>query len=161
MVRTAPSCTTNSNSQPFFPGTHTSVPTTYEMFKMKHKLAVLRVPQSSGPVVPVHIVWSLFNTIFMNLCCLAFMAFTYFMKSKYRKMAGDAGAQVYTSTTKCLNIWVLGLGLLLTITIHYYFRHWLTDNFRRSSSMLSVQSLLGILSPSLSAPPQLMLALSK
>lgn len=82
--------------------------------------------QTSSPVattvihsktqVPNHIIWSLFNTIFMNLCCLGFMAFICYMKSKDQKTVGDFGAQAYASTAKGLNIWVLGLGLLLTIT---------------------------------------------
>uniref|UniRef100_A0A8C7ELD5 Interferon-induced transmembrane protein 3 n=1 Tax=Neovison vison TaxID=452646 RepID=A0A8C7ELD5_NEOVI len=64
--------------------------------------------------VPDHIVWSLFNTIFLNWCCLGFMAFAY--SSRDRKMVGDViGAQTYASTAKCLNICALVLGLLLTI----------------------------------------------
>ncbi|XP_032250919.1 putative dispanin subfamily A member 2d, partial [Phoca vitulina] len=118
----------NGNSQRFLPGAHTGVPTTYEMLKEEHKVAVLRVPYSLAPtvttminirckmLVPNHIIWSLCNTIFMNLCCLGFVAFTYSMKSKDQKMVGDvAGAQAYASTTKCLNIWALVLGLLLII----------------------------------------------
>ncbi|XP_064431942.1 interferon-induced transmembrane protein 1-like [Mirounga angustirostris] len=99
-----------------------------EMLKEEHEVAVLGAPQSSAPVtttvinirsetaVPDHIVWSLFNTIFMNWCCLGFVAFAYSVKSRDRKMVGDmTGAQTYASTAKCLNIWALVLGLLLTI----------------------------------------------
>ncbi|XP_077913649.1 interferon-induced transmembrane protein 1-like [Halichoerus grypus] len=98
-----------------------------EMLKEEHEVAVLGAPQSSAPVtttvinirsetaVPDHIVWSLFNTIFMNWCCLGFVAFAYSVKSRDRKMVGDMiGAQTYASTAKCLNIWALVLGLLLT-----------------------------------------------
>nr|XP_025717834.1 interferon-induced transmembrane protein 2-like [Callorhinus ursinus] len=86
-----------------------------------------RQTQSSAPVTTTvinirsetavrdHIIWSLFNTIFMNWCCLGFVAFAYSVKSRDRKMVGDlAGAQTYASTAKCLNIWALVLGLLLT-----------------------------------------------
>ncbi|XP_048072209.1 interferon-induced transmembrane protein 1-like [Ursus arctos] len=63
-----------------------------------------------------HIVWSLFNTIFMNWCCLGFVAFAYSVKSRDRKMVGDmTGARTYASTAKCLNVLVLVLGLLTTI----------------------------------------------
>ena len=31
-----------------------------------------------------HVVWSLFNTIFMNYCCLGFIAFAYSMKVRAR-----------------------------------------------------------------------------
>ncbi|KAJ1066200.1 hypothetical protein K5549_018391, partial [Capra hircus] len=34
----------------------------------------------SDTAVPDHIVWSLFNTIFMNWCCLGFVAFAYSVK---------------------------------------------------------------------------------
>ncbi|XP_045871684.1 interferon-induced transmembrane protein 1-like isoform X5 [Meles meles] len=81
-------------------------------------------PQSSASTViniqtetavPDHIVWSLFNTIFLSWCCLGFVAFAYSVKSRDRKMVGDViGAQTYASTAKCLNIWALVLGLLLT-----------------------------------------------
>ncbi|XP_045871685.1 interferon-induced transmembrane protein 1-like [Meles meles] len=117
------------NAQPFFPGTHAGVAPTYEMLKEEHEVAVLGAPQSSAPAtptvinlraetaVPDHIVWSLFNTIFLNWCCLGFVAFAYSVKSRDRKMVGDViGAQTYASTAKCLNIWALVLGLLLTTT---------------------------------------------
>lgn len=79
------------SSQPFFPGAHPGVPPTYEMLKEEHEVAVLGA-QSSAPgtttvvtirsetAVPDHIVWSLFNTIFMNWCCLGFVAFAYSVK---------------------------------------------------------------------------------
>uniref|UniRef100_G1L516 Interferon-induced transmembrane protein 3 n=3 Tax=Ailuropoda melanoleuca TaxID=9646 RepID=G1L516_AILME len=121
------------SSQPFFPGAHPGVPPTYEMLKEEHEVAVLGA-QSSAPgtttvvtirsetAVPDHIVWSLFNTIFMNWCCLGFVAFAYSVKSRDRKMVGDmTGARTYASTAKCLNIWALVLGLLLTITFIIFF----------------------------------------
>ncbi|XP_068390446.1 interferon-induced transmembrane protein 1-like [Eschrichtius robustus] len=98
------------------------------MIKEEHEVAVLGAPQSQAPMtttvinipretsVPDHIVWSLFNTIFMNWCCLGFVAFAYSVKSRDRKMVGDViGAQSYASTAKCLNIWALVLGIFLTI----------------------------------------------
>nr|AAK58639.1 inteferon-induced membrane protein Leu-13/9-27 [Bos taurus] len=98
------------------------------MIKEEHEVAVLGAPQSRRPLtttvinirsdtaVPDHIVWSLFNTIFLNWCCLGFVAFAYSVKSRDRKMVGDiTGAQSYASTAKCLNIWALVLGILLTI----------------------------------------------
>ncbi|XP_057584174.1 interferon-induced transmembrane protein 1-like [Hippopotamus amphibius kiboko] len=98
------------------------------MIKGEHEVAMLGAPQGQAPVtttvitvpretsVPDHIVWSLFNTIFMNWCCLGFVAFAYSVKSRDRKMVGDiTGAQSYASTAKCLNIWALVLGIFLTI----------------------------------------------
>ncbi|XP_054997693.1 interferon-induced transmembrane protein 1 [Sorex araneus] len=68
--------------------------------------------------VPDHIVWSLFNAFFMNVCCLGFVAFAYSVKSRDRKMVGDMiGARSYASTAKCLNISALILGILFNIGI--------------------------------------------
>ncbi|XP_001488671.1 interferon-induced transmembrane protein 3-like [Equus przewalskii] len=118
----------NHTFQTSVSGVHTGVPPTYEMIKEEHEVSVLGAPRSSGPVtttvinirsdtsVPDHIVWSLFNSIFMNWCCLGFVAFAYSVKSRDRKMVGDVtGAQSYASTAKCLNIWALVLGLFLSI----------------------------------------------
>ncbi|XP_036136949.1 interferon-induced transmembrane protein 2-like [Molossus molossus] len=98
------------------------------MIKEEHEVINLGTPQNSGPMmstvvniqpdtaVPDHIVWSLFNTIFFNTCCLGFVAFAYSVKSRDRKMVGDViGAQTYGSTAKCLNIWALVSGLLVII----------------------------------------------
>lgn len=116
------------SSQPFFNGPHHGVPPTYERLKEEHEVAVLGAPQTSGAVtstvinirgetvVPDHVVWSLFNTLFFNPCCLGFVAFAYSVKSRDRKMVGDViGAQSYASTAKCLNIWALILGIFVTI----------------------------------------------
>ncbi|KAF6103688.1 hypothetical protein HJG60_006582 [Phyllostomus discolor] len=115
-------------SQRFFTGPHAGVPPSYEMLKEEHEVAVLGAPQISVPVtttvvniqpetaVPDHIVWSLFNTLFFNVCCLGFVAFAYSVKSRDRKMVGDViGARSYASTAKCLNVCALVLGLLGTI----------------------------------------------
>ncbi|XP_070283225.1 interferon-induced transmembrane protein 3-like [Myotis yumanensis] len=98
------------------------------MIKEQHEVSVLGAPQNPAPVmstvvqvqadtvVPDHIIWSLFNTIFFNYCCLGFVAFAYSVKSRDRKMVGDViGAQSHASTAKCLNIWALVLGIFMTI----------------------------------------------
>ncbi|KAM8939163.1 interferon-induced transmembrane protein 1-like [Pelodytes ibericus] len=49
--------------------------------------------------------WSIFNTLYMNFCCLGFCALVYSVKSRDRKMTGDHfGAIGYGSTAKNLNI---------------------------------------------------------
>ncbi|XP_004603206.1 interferon-induced transmembrane protein 3-like [Sorex araneus] len=102
------------------------------MIKEEHEVAMLGAPQHRGapvtstviniqpeiPSEPDHVVWSLFNTLFMNVCCLGFVAFAYSVKSRDRKMVGDMiGARSYASTAKCLNICALILGLFLNIGI--------------------------------------------
>uniref|UniRef100_A0A673U3V3 Uncharacterized protein n=1 Tax=Suricata suricatta TaxID=37032 RepID=A0A673U3V3_SURSU len=94
------------------------------MIKEEHDLSGMGAPQRSAPMtttminiqpepsMPDHIIWSLFNTIYMNWCCLGIVTFAYSVKSRDRKMVGDVtGAQTYASTAKCLNIWALVLVL--------------------------------------------------
>ncbi|KAM4850168.1 interferon-induced transmembrane protein 1-like [Urocitellus parryii] len=86
-------------------GGHTSASQTTTVINMPRDISV-----------PDHVVWSLFNTLFMNFCCLGFIAFAYSVKSRDRKMVGDiTGAQAFASTAKCLNIWALIFNILLTI----------------------------------------------
>ncbi|XP_016075125.1 PREDICTED: interferon-induced transmembrane protein 2-like [Miniopterus natalensis] len=100
------------------------------MINQEHEVVNLGGPQNSGPmmstvvniqtetVVPDHIVWSLFNTLFFNTCCLGFVAFAFSVKSRDRKMVGDViGAQSYASTAKCLNIWAVVLGILSILAV--------------------------------------------
>ncbi|XP_028372504.1 interferon-induced transmembrane protein 1-like [Phyllostomus discolor] len=66
--------------------------------------------------VPDHIIWSMFNTLYFNVCCLGFIAFAYSVKARDRKMVGDViGAREYASTAKCLNIVALVLGILVIV----------------------------------------------
>ncbi|XP_017659043.1 interferon-induced transmembrane protein 3 [Nannospalax galili] len=98
------------------------------MPKEQQEAAVLGGPPGSTSVTttvinmpseiskPDHVVWSLFNTLFMNFCCLGFIAYAYSVKSRDRKMVGDmTGAQAYASTAKCLNISSLVFSILVII----------------------------------------------
>uniref|UniRef100_A0A2I3H0C1 Interferon induced transmembrane protein 3 n=1 Tax=Nomascus leucogenys TaxID=61853 RepID=A0A2I3H0C1_NOMLE len=94
------------------------------MLKEEQEVAVLGAPHNPAPLtstetsVPDHVVWSLFNTLFMNSCCLGFTAFAYSVKSRDRKMVGDlTRVRAYASTAKCLNIWALIVGILVTILL--------------------------------------------
>ncbi|XP_055462866.1 interferon-induced transmembrane protein 2-like [Psammomys obesus] len=61
-----------------------------------------------------YVTWSIFNTLFMNSCCLGFIAYIYSVKSRDRKMVGDMnGAQTFASTAKNLNI----SAVIISITI--------------------------------------------
>nr|XP_039322210.1 interferon-induced transmembrane protein 3-like [Saimiri boliviensis boliviensis] len=118
----------NHTVQTFFTPANTHHPPNYEILKEEHEVAALGVPHNPAPPtstvihmrsktsVPDHVVWSLFNTIFMNSCCLGFIAYAYSVKSRDRKMVGDlTGAQAYASTAKCLNIWARILGIIMII----------------------------------------------
>uniref|UniRef100_A0A2I3HCL4 Interferon induced transmembrane protein 3 n=1 Tax=Nomascus leucogenys TaxID=61853 RepID=A0A2I3HCL4_NOMLE len=109
----------NHTVQTFFSPVNSGQPPNYEVLKEEHEVAVLGAPHNpaaptstvihirSETSVPDHVVWSLFNTLFMNPCCLGFIAFAYSVKSR----------QAYASTAKCLNIWALILGILMTILL--------------------------------------------
>ncbi|XP_006164545.2 interferon-induced transmembrane protein 3 [Tupaia chinensis] len=117
----------NHTSQTFFTRASAGSPPNYEMLREEHEVGA---PPPAAPVtstvinirsetsVPDHVVWSLFNTVFMNFCCLGFIAFAYSVKSRDRKMVGDViGAQAYASTAKCLNVCALVLGVLMVTAV--------------------------------------------
>ncbi|XP_069480019.1 interferon-induced transmembrane protein 1-like [Ambystoma mexicanum] len=63
-----------------------------------------------------HIIWSIFNTVYFNFCCLGFLALVFSVKARDRKVVGDInGATSYGSTAKCLNITSLVLSLLFVL----------------------------------------------
>ncbi|XP_040826594.1 interferon-induced transmembrane protein 3-like isoform X1 [Ochotona curzoniae] len=116
----------NSSAKTVF--SSASHPQNYEVLREDHEISVLGAPSSQGTVsstvinirsdtaVPDHVVWSLFNTLFFNWCCLGFVAYAYSVKSRDRKMVGDVvGAQAYASTAKCLNICALVTSILLFV----------------------------------------------
>ncbi|KAL1776288.1 interferon-induced transmembrane protein 3, partial [Sigmodon hispidus] len=109
--------TMNHTSPAFMTVASEGQPPNYERIKEEYEVADLGGSHSSTSVtttvinmprevaVPDHVVWSLFNTLFLNFCCLGFIAYAYSVKSRDRKMVGDvSGAQAYASTAKCLNI---------------------------------------------------------
>ncbi|XP_067903066.1 dispanin subfamily A member 2b-like [Heterodontus francisci] len=57
--------------------------------------------------IPVrdHLLWSLLNLAYMNVCCIGFVALVFSVKSRDRKVMGDVeGAQHYASKARALNI---------------------------------------------------------
>ncbi|OCT83907.1 dispanin subfamily A member 2b isoform X4 [Xenopus laevis] len=61
--------------------------------------------EDDEPPVRDHLVWSIFNTVYMNFCCLGFLALVFSVKSRDRKNVGDKqGAMSYSSTARGLNI---------------------------------------------------------
>ncbi|XP_038189974.1 interferon-induced transmembrane protein 3 [Arvicola amphibius] len=118
----------NHTSQGFLTAPTGGQPPNYERIKEEYEVAELGGPHGSTSVrttvinmprevaVPDHVVWSLFNTLFLNFCCLGFIAYAYSVKSRDRKMVGDVtGAQAYASTAKCLNISALVLSILTVV----------------------------------------------
>ncbi|XP_042521472.1 interferon-induced transmembrane protein 1-like [Dipodomys spectabilis] len=102
------------------------------MDKGQNELSELGAPAGSAPTVttatvikmpsevstPDHVVWSFFNTLFMNTCCLGFIAYIYSVKSRDRKMVGDiVGAQAYASTARILNVCALIINILAALIL--------------------------------------------
>uniref|UniRef100_UPI001E1AFEEC interferon-induced transmembrane protein 3-like n=1 Tax=Jaculus jaculus TaxID=51337 RepID=UPI001E1AFEEC len=97
------------------------------MPKEQHEVAMREERHSLAPTttkikmprevsLPDHVVWSLFNALFMNFCCLGIVAYAYSVKSRDRKMVGDmTGAQAHASTAKYLNICALVFSLFMII----------------------------------------------
>ncbi|KAK2106923.1 Interferon-induced transmembrane protein 3 [Saguinus oedipus] len=106
----------NHTVQTCFTPAITKCPPSYEMLKEEHEVAALGEPHNLLPRHPPPP--SVFNTLFMNSCCLGFISFTYSVKSWDRKMVGElTGAQDFASTGKCLNIWALISGIIMTILL--------------------------------------------
>ncbi|NXK13416.1 IFM5 protein, partial [Herpetotheres cachinnans] len=58
----------------------------------------------ASPLPRDHLVWSIFNTIYMNFCCLGFVALAFSVKARDRKAAGDVeAAQRFSSKARCYN----------------------------------------------------------
>ncbi|XP_044538099.1 interferon-induced transmembrane protein 1-like [Gracilinanus agilis] len=70
--------------------------------------------RSCDPPPKDFFVWSLFNALYMNFCCLGIAALAFSVKARDRKVVGDLdSARSYGSTAKCLNIFALIFSLLL------------------------------------------------
>ncbi|XP_078405441.1 dispanin subfamily A member 2b-like [Cetorhinus maximus] len=65
-----------------------------------------------------HVLWSLFNFVYCNFCCLGFLALIFSVKSRDRKVVGDNyGAEHYSSTSKTLNIAATFLSILVFVIL--------------------------------------------
>ncbi|XP_038663975.1 dispanin subfamily A member 2b-like [Scyliorhinus canicula] len=70
------------------------------------------------PPVRDHLPWSIFNFVYLNFCCLGFVALVFSVKSRDRKVMGDVeGARQYASTARALNIAMTVLAILSFIII--------------------------------------------
>ncbi|XP_030055376.1 dispanin subfamily A member 2b [Microcaecilia unicolor] len=79
-----------------------------------HSSVITITPASPQP--QDHIPWSVFSTLYLNTCCLGFVALLYSLKARERKDVGDMnGAIGYASTSRSLNIAALVLTMLLVI----------------------------------------------
>ncbi|XP_069713058.1 interferon-induced transmembrane protein 5-like [Phaenicophaeus curvirostris] len=65
-----------------------------------------------------HLVWSIFNTIYMNFCCLGFVALAFSVKARDRKVAGDVeAARRFSSKARCYNTLATAASVLLPLLL--------------------------------------------
>ncbi|XP_040265332.1 interferon-induced transmembrane protein 5-like [Bufo bufo] len=59
-----------------------------------------------APITPRdHLLWSLCNTVYLNLFCLGFMALVYSVKARDQRVQGnELGARRYGQKARCYNI---------------------------------------------------------
>ncbi|NXX75059.1 IFM5 protein, partial [Urocolius indicus] len=63
-----------------------------------------RDPAPTAPLPRDHLLWSIFNTVYMNFCCLGFVALAFSVKVRGWELAGDVeAAQRLSSKAKCYN----------------------------------------------------------
>ncbi|XP_078077411.1 dispanin subfamily A member 2b-like [Mustelus asterias] len=78
-----------------------------------------QVDQSvSVTALPVrdHLLWSIFNFVYMNFCCLGFVALIYSVKARDRKVVGDVdGSRHYASAARSYNIAATVLTIILCV----------------------------------------------
>ncbi|NXK18273.1 IFM5 protein, partial [Arenaria interpres] len=82
--------------------------TSYPREDYLHAPSHKRDPSPTAVVPPAprdHLVWSIFNTIYMNFCCLGFVALAFSVKARDRKVCGDVeAARRFSSKAKCYNV---------------------------------------------------------
>ncbi|XP_018115605.1 dispanin subfamily A member 2b [Xenopus laevis] len=88
-------------------------------------------PQTQSTVVNIqpteepqrdYLVWSIFNLVHFNFCCLGLLALVFSVKSRDRKQVRDTnGAKHYASTSRSLNIATTVLSILCFIIFFILF----------------------------------------
>ncbi|XP_018422714.1 PREDICTED: interferon-induced transmembrane protein 5-like [Nanorana parkeri] len=99
------------------------------------------------PVPRDHLLWSVCNTVYLNLFCLGFMALVYSVKARDQKVQGDErAARLYGRKARCYNIlatiWnvtlpALLLALFITGIVH------LSQVVNASIGLFNLQSYMG------------------
>ncbi|KAM9331761.1 interferon-induced transmembrane protein 3-like [Pholidichthys leucotaenia] len=98
---------------PLVDSTHAGFPQQPGMAPVQHTtVTITQTPPKD------YIVWSIFNLIHYNPCCLGLLALVFSVKARDRKLVGDmAGARSYGSTARGLNIAATVLLILLIFFI--------------------------------------------
>ncbi|XP_040184308.1 interferon-induced transmembrane protein 1-like [Rana temporaria] len=89
----------------------------------QRECTVLAITSDQRPVQD-HLIWSIFNTIYMNFCCLGFIALIFSVKSRDQKLNGkQSQARQYSTSARYLNIFSTVLTILwflITVSVIIY-----------------------------------------
>ncbi|XP_040465021.1 interferon-induced transmembrane protein 5 [Falco naumanni] len=73
---------------------------------------------TTSPLPRDHLIWSIFNTIYMNFCCLGFVALAFSVKARDRKAAGDVeAARRFSAKARCYNALALAGSVVLPLLL--------------------------------------------
>ncbi|KAM9301618.1 interferon-induced transmembrane protein 5-like [Gastrophryne carolinensis] len=112
-------------------------------------------PDSSHTVVNIgapkaprdHLLWSVCNTVYLNLFCLGFMALVYSVKARDQKVLGDErAARLYGQKARCYNIlatiWNIALPALVLALVVAGIVH-LSQVVNASMDLFNFRSYMG------------------
>ncbi|XP_030340932.1 interferon-induced transmembrane protein 5 [Strigops habroptila] len=75
-------------------------------------------PAGRSPLPRDHLIWSIFNTIYMNFCCLGFVALAFSVKARDRRVAGDVeAARRLSSKARCYNVLATACSVVLPLVL--------------------------------------------
>ncbi|XP_073514131.1 dispanin subfamily A member 2b-like [Phyllobates terribilis] len=76
------------------------------------------VVQQNTPPIRDDFLWSIFNTIYLNMCCLGFVALMYSVKSRDLKVFGDkSGAILFATKARKFNIAATAVSVTLFLIV--------------------------------------------
>ncbi|KAG8564376.1 hypothetical protein GDO81_016432 [Engystomops pustulosus] len=78
---------------------------------------VVTIREDDNPIRD-DLIWSIFNTIYCNLCCLGLVALSYSVKSRDRKLFRDTvGARRHGNSARCCNIAATVISVIFIIIV--------------------------------------------
>lgn len=94
---------------------------------MTNPTAVIEVYPDTGEVNDYYL-WSIFNFVYLNFCCLGFIALAYSLKVRDKKLLNDLnGAVEDAKTARLFNITSSALAASCIILVFIFLRYPLTD----------------------------------
>ncbi|XP_063293514.1 interferon-induced transmembrane protein 1-like [Pelobates fuscus] len=93
----------------------------YENFSSQPPQSTVVTILQDDPPIKDYVLFSVFNIMIANVCCLGFLALVFSVKCRDRKLAGDRhAARSYSATACLLNITTTILTILFFILVSYF-----------------------------------------